>query len=421
MKSQTSKSPLSMFGLLVLGLFVLGAGSRVTGNPPSEASDAGSLFDEPYPLPTYVAKGLDWLASAQFENGGWGSGQHSAQHVRDPRAVQIDPATTAFAAMALMRAGSTVSEGPYHANVRKALDYLLELVESSDSNTGQLTTVGGTQPQAKLGQNIDVSMVAQLLARALPTITDNPELKRRVEGGLDKCVKKLEVSQQRDGSWNQAGWAPVLQSAAANSALEAAAKAGRKVDKDMLDRSREYQRRNVDTASGDVRTEAAAGISLYSIASNQRATAPEAKEALDSIERAKNDGRLDEEAEVTPDNLQKAGYSRDQASKIYESYQQNEITKRMLQDDRVLSGFGNNGGEEFLSYMMTSESLVVTGDAQWQSWYQRMNDLFSKVQNGNGSWSGHHCITSPVFCTAAVILTMTADRDVEFLRAEANG
>ncbi|MBT8401592.1 MAG: hypothetical protein KJO98_14035 [Rhodothermia bacterium] len=213
----------------------------------------------------------------------------------------------------------------------------------------------------------------------------------------------------------------MLQSAAANSALEAAAKAGRKVDQEMLDRSREYQRKNVDTASGEVRTEAAAGISLYSIASNQRATAPEAKEALDRIKKAKDEGRLEEDADITLDNLQKAGYGRDRAAQVYESYQQNEITKKMLQDDRVLSGFGNNGGEEFLSYMMTSESLVVTGDQQWASWYERMNDLFSRVQNSSGSWSGHHCITSPVFCTAAVILTMTADRDVEFLRAEANG
>ncbi len=420
MKSRKRVRPAHWLGLMMLGLLTLGAGSRIVGSATAGGS-AHLSNDEIKPLPNYVVRGLNWLAEAQFENGGWGSGQHSAQHMRDPHAVQIDPATTAFAAMALMRSGSTLTSGPHHSNVRKALDYLLGLVEASDANSGQLTSVGGTQPQAKLGQNIDVSMVAQFLARALPTITSDERLKSRVEGALDKCVKKLEMSQQEDGSWNQAGWAPVLQSAAANSALEAAGKAGRKVDQKMLDRSREYQRKNVDTASGEVRTEAAAGISLYSIASNQRATAPEAKEALEQIKKAKDDGRLEEDAEISLDNLEKAGYDRDRAAQVFESYQQNEITKKMLQDDRILSGFGNNGGEEFLSYMMTSESLVVTGDQQWASWYERMNELFSQVQNGNGSWSGHHCITSPVFCTAAVILTMTADRDVEFLRAEAKG
>ncbi|MDX1407096.1 MAG: hypothetical protein R3330_03155, partial [Saprospiraceae bacterium] len=71
----------------------------------------------------------------------------------------------------------------------------------------------------------------------------------------------------------------------------------------------------------------------------------------------------------------------------------------------------NNGGEEFLSYMMTSESMVQQGPNQWKQWYDRISQNFSAIQNPNGSWSGHHCITSPVFCTAAVILALTADSD----------
>jgi len=97
------------------------------------------------------------------------------------------------------------------------------------------------------------------------------------------------------------------------------------------------------------------------------------------------------------------------------AYDQNRQTTEMLKDDRVLQGFGNNGGEEFLSFMMTSESLVLQGGEDWDGWNKRMLDLLQKIQNQNGSWSGHHCITSPVFCTAAAILTLTTDRDAEFL------
>ena len=93
-----------------------------------------------------------------------------------------------------------------------------------------------------------------------------------------------------------------------------------------------------------------------------------------------------------------------------EAYRKNAAANKMMQDEQVLSGFGNNGGEEYLSYMMTSESLAGVGGEDWESWYKKMNTRLSKVQNPDGSWSGHHCITSPVFCTAAVILTMTADR-----------
>jgi hypothetical protein len=30
------------------------------------------------------------------------------------------------------------------------------------------------------------------------------------------------------------------------------------------------------------------------------------------------------------------------------------------------------------------------------------------VQNGDGSWTGHHCITSRTFCTAAAVLVLSA-------------
>lgn len=87
----------------------------------------------------------------------------------------------------------------------------------------------------------------------------------------------------------------------------------------------------------------------------------------------------------------------------------------------MLSGFGNNGGEEYMSHMMTSESMVITGSSEWNDWYGKMAGRFEKIQNSNGSWSGHHCITSPVFCTAAVILSLTADRDAHILVGEKKG
>ncbi len=79
----------------------------------------------------------------------------------------------------------------------------------------------------------------------------------------------------------------------------------------------------------------------------------------------------------------------------------------------MLAGFGNNGGEEFLSYMLTSEALVVTGGEPWTKWTDKMHERLAKIQNPDGSWSGHHCITSPVFCTAGVLLCLTADRDAQ--------
>ncbi len=392
-----------------------------TVSPPVIQTGTQSL-DDVKPLPDFVKNGMQWLADAQFENGGWGAGSHARQDIRDPGAVQIDPATTAFSAMALMRSGSTLTDGPYQEHVTKAVHYMLELVENYPEEGVSITNIRGTQPQAKLGQNIDVSMTAQLFTRVLPHTKHDPALENRVRRALEICLDKLSRAQSADGSWNdRGGWASVLQSAMANNAFEMAADADLEIDQDVLERSRAYQKSNVDEESGEVRTESAAGISLYSLSSNQRATAKEAKQAQDLIEQGRRDGVLGESAAPTGDNLEKMGVSPEQARELESAFRQNKLTREKLQQDDVLRGFGNNGGEEFLSFMMTSESLVVTGGEDWNNWYSRMFNLLSSIQNNDGSWSGHHCITSPVFCTAAVILAMSADRDLHLLKNQQQG
>jgi hypothetical protein len=390
--------------------------SRNTATP-AEITSANGRFR---PIPDFVESGMVWLAEAQAENGGWGAGSHARQDIRDPESVQVDPATTAFSAMALLRSGSTLSSGPYRRNLAKALDYLLIVVDEAPVNGPRLVPVSGTQPQVKLGQNIDVSMVTQFLSEILRYTRHDEELHNRVAWALDSCLHKLELAQDADGSWNsEGGWAGVLQSAMANNALEVAEAVGRDVDSEALKRSRQYQKDNLDETSGEIRTDAAAGVSLYAIASNQRATAQEAKKAEDAVIAGSREGELPASAPVSAENLAKVGYSEDDARRLADAYDKNKAAATMLSSDAVLSGCGNNGGEEFLSYRMTSESLVVAESEEWDDWYMKMHQRLSKIQNGDGSWSGHHCITSPVFCTAAVILTMTADRAA--VAAELNG
>ncbi len=356
------------------------------------------------PLPQYLHRSLEWLADAQFDNGGWGAGSHQQQGVNDPHAVQIDPATTAFAALALMRSGSTTESGPYADNVSRALNYLLTLVEEYAADGPRITNIEGTQPQVKLGRNVDASMVSQFFSGILPSLDGRQE--RRTEAAIDKLLLKIQRSQTADGSWADGGWAPVLQSAMANQALEGAARAGREVDQSVLDRSRDYQENNVQMRPGSegasMDASAGAGVALYSASSSQRATAVEARRAEEAV---------GDNQPVTVDALRSSGKSDDEAAALYDSYRRNQATTEMLEGEEIWSGFGNNGGEEFLSYMMTSEARVITGGEAWDRWHGRLVNLFGSIQNQDGSWSGHHCITSPVFCTAAVILALTADRD----------
>jgi hypothetical protein len=96
------------------------------------------------------------------------------------------------------------------------------------------------------------------------------------------------------------------------------------------------------------------------------------------------------------------------ARKVQEQAQAAVIER--LDDKQFVAGFGSNGGEEFLSYMTIAESLVLKGGDEWTKWDARMTQNLDRVQNGDGSWSGHHCITGRTFCTATALLVLMADR-----------
>ena len=61
-----------------------------------------------------------------------------------------------------------------------------------------------------------------------------------------------------------------------------------------------------------------------------------------------------------------------------------------------------------LSYMMISDSLAADGGERFSDWDDKIGAHLMSIQNGDGSWVGHHCITSPVFVTAGAIATLAA-------------
>jgi hypothetical protein len=180
------------------------------------------------------------------------------------------------------------------------------------------------------------------------------------------------------------------------------------VDKKVIDQSRKYQADNISTdgvKSGD-----AAGVPLYAAASAQRATSADAKAVEEMLEPGMvagySNGKVKKEA--ISKALESKGMGRDKAEQMANSYAVNYTSTQALQSDDIWQGFGNNGGEEYLSYMMTSQALAQQGKTDWMKWRQSIEPKFKQAQNPNGSWSGQHCITSPVFCTAAVLLAWNA-------------
>src|SRR5262245_3277805 len=190
---------------------------------------AASSFKAPEKVELSLKRGLDWINKSQVNDGGWGAGTHTRQDIMDPHAVKSDPATTSLVAMSLLRTDNTLEKGEYSKNLKQATEFLLETIENCPASQAYITTLTNTQPQIKLGRNIDVILTAQFFTNILRYKIDDAGLKKRIEQALDKCVNRIQQSQDADGSWKDGGWAPVLQSALANNALESAGDVGRQI------------------------------------------------------------------------------------------------------------------------------------------------------------------------------------------------
>ncbi|MBI5858546.1 MAG: hypothetical protein HZB42_12980 [Sphingobacteriales bacterium] len=385
----------------------------IFGLDTSQEQNFISTFKTPEKVQESIKKGLAWTDKAQGNDGGWGAGSHYNQGVMDPHAVPSDPATTSLVAMSLLRTDNTLTKGEYSKNLKNGLEFLLKQVENCPDSQPYLTKLENTQPQIKLGRNIDVILTAQFFTNMLRYDINDAQLKKRIEKALDKCVARIQKGQGTDGSWRDGGWAPVLQSALANNALESADDVGRKVDTAVLNRSRQYQNSNFDLKTNSAVTGEAAGVMLYGLSSTTRASAKESMKAQEIIVRGFSSGAIKDKT-VNEENLRKAGVDAVEAKQLATAYSINKASQAQALREDVMQGFGNNGGEEFMSFLMTGESILMQGGNDWKKWYDMMSGKLVNIQNQNGSWNGHHCITSPVFCTATCLLILSIHNDMQF-------
>ena len=383
-----------------------------------EGLDPNFTVKTPAEVLTSQGKAFDWMVGAQNQDGGFAAGTHARQDVMDPHAAKSDPATTAMVSMAMLRAGSTPASGRFANALARTTEFLLKAVENSPEAALNITDLTGTQIQVKLGQNIDVALTAQYLSNLMGRMPCNDPKHDRWLNALNKCTAKIQKAQTSNGSTAGNGWAGVLQSSFAANALESAQHAGATVDEKALEKARDFQQGNFDANTGSVATDAAAGVTLYAVSSSTRNSAKQAREVKEVMDRAKKDGKVKATQPVSVESLMDAGMARDEAEKANTAWNVYEAAKVQAQSDNVLRGFGNNGGEEFLSFLQTGESLIINKDESWKNWYGSTTARLVEIQNQDGSWNGHHCITSPVFCTATSLLILSVNNDIEQLVAQ---
>jgi len=397
-----------------LGLVVV-ALHTTRADPASEQASAGkkeaskwAVAVEPKPLSDHVKNGLEFLVKTQHSNGGWAQGEESTNmgHSLDKLKDTPNVADTCVATLALIRAGSTPGKGPHAPHIRKALEFICSEVEESDEKSMLITKAQGIRVQMKLGPYVDTFLAAMLLAEAKDQMPD-AESRKRVFAALDKTMDKIEKNQRSDGTWDDRGWAPTLAQGIAAKGLNRAKQAGADVDETVRANAEGYARKQFDETTGAFDGKGSAGVALYAGSASMGAMQDSANtnaSLRDGLKLKVVSGATPAEREEAKQTLDRF----DKNEKDLEAAQATIVAK--LEDERFVKGFGSNGGEEFLSYMNIGESLVVKGGENWTKWDEKITANLNRVQNADGSWTGHHCITGRTFCTAAALLVLTVDR-----------
>ena len=369
-----------MSGAVVAGAAVWAQTQRSTPEPKTA----------PAPVSSAVDKGARWLASVQGADGGWGQDGGEASFARPGERLESsgnDVANTAVAALALLQAGRQ-----YQPQVERALAFILQRVEASPVDGLAITDRQGTQIQRKLGPCIDTFLSAMLLSQ-IDGRASTAALNARVRKGLQKTVAKIEKHQQSDGSWNMAGgWAPVLGTSMASRSLFVAQNKGVAVDAAVMKRAEAYTVSALTapppTTAGAAGTGRSAGGTFVasSAAPAEAAGVPlyQKAQALEQLSRTEAD-RAKNAREI-------------------------RAIQGQLADADFVGGFGSMGGEELFSYLNISDSMKRVGGDGWSKWHTNITQKILGLQNNDGTWAGHHCITGRVAMTSAAILNLTVDR-----------
>jgi hypothetical protein len=298
-----------------------------------------------------TARGNEFLMKTMHRDGGCGV------DIGQP----TDIGCTAMVGLALMAQGNTPVEGPKSREVQRILSYILRMTENMP--TDDITSQTGTQLQNKIGRHAHSFFAATFLAEVIGEGWDTEPVRE----GLKRVIAAIVGSQTQQGHWGDQSWAPMLGTVMGWVGLRAAHYAGIKVGgSPELVANYIVQQMQTNLAQNQ-------GSWMHTLYKN--ATGIRVLYAL-----GKEDDPIAKKAFVD--------------------------VKQLVNKDNT--AFSQAGGEEYLAFHLITETMLQKGGDDWASWFPALRDKIVGVQNADGSWTGHHCITSRTFCTAAAILVLTA-------------
>ncbi len=297
-----------------------------------------------------VRRALQWLRKTQNGDGGCGIdiGQVS------------DIGTSATVGLALMASGATPIEGQFSGMLGKIQQHQLRQTRNMPAN--DITAVTGTQLQNKIGRHAH-SFFSALFLSQIVGMGQNPA---PVHDALKRVVSAIVRAQDARGDWGGESWAPVLGTVMGWVSLRAADSAGIAVG-GAPQKTAEHL---IKTMQGNLAQTQGWMHTLYKNATGIRVLY---------------------EMEMENDTIAQQAWQ--------------EVLKLVHRDN---TPFTQAGGEEFLAFHLITETMLKKGGNDWNQWFPTVRDKLIEVQGSDGSWTGHHCITSRTFCTAAAVLVLTS-------------
>ena len=132
---------------------------------------------------TAINKGLEWLAKNQFKDGHW-------EGVGGGYAVSM----TALGGMAFLCEGSTIREGKYRDNIRRAANWLMERVQPNG-------LIGVPSSQTEGGRYMYGHGFGMLFLASVVGEEENASRRAKLVDILEKAAKYSRDAQTSRGGW----------------------------------------------------------------------------------------------------------------------------------------------------------------------------------------------------------------------------
>jgi hypothetical protein len=332
-----------------------------------------------------VRKGLEYLAKQQFKDGHWGANG-------DNYPVSM----TALAGLAMLMEGSTIREGKYAPNIRKAADWLMERSMKGNNRDG---LIGNPDHPTETGRYMYGHGFATLFLACVYGEEEEQERREKLKDILTRAVKYTAAAQSTHGGWfytskvdghdQDEGSVTVTQM----QALRACRDAGIPVPKQVVKKGYDYLKNSTTARGGVVYSLARGGVGGAPLGGERPALTAAAIACLFS-----------------------AGEYRDELVKKWFKYCQSAIPVgnagvRVGHDEYTqfyyapaIYFLGDDGWEKMFGPTPAEQRLT------WTAYKAAMFDHLARTQATDGSWAGGGGFSvGPVYSTAVYCTILQLD------------